>query len=259
MSRRREAALVVGAAVVCLLPGAGTAQEESGRSDPAPTIASDRPGLGDGAHVLVDGVWQLEAGAAYDGGGSATFVSVGQGLLRVGLAGVELRLYPNSLVFQRGDVPHEEGLQDVAAGVKIALSPADAEVRTAVVAGMTLPTGADALTADEVTAWGTLVLERGVSEEVGLAVNVGYGAPLNAFGDGTLAVIVTPGFALPGTEGLSAYAGYAGFFSDGSDSHVLEGGLAYLTNPDTQLDLNTGWDPDAGTWFVGVGLARRWR
>lgn len=259
MNHGRRAALLVVAALAVVIPGTGIAQETAGGRGPAPTIASDRPGLGDGAHVLAEGVWQLEAGVAYDGGGPATLFSIGQGLVRLGLAGVELRLYPNSLVFQRGEMPHDEGLQDVGAGVKVTLSPEDAEVRTAVVAGMTLPTGSNAFTADEVTAWGTFVLERGLSEDVGLAVNVGYGAPLNAFGDGTLAVIVTPGFALPGTDGLSAYAGYAGFFSDGSDSHVIEGGLAYLADVDTQLDLNAGWDPDAGTLFLGVGVARRWR
>lgn len=257
--RVTERALLVIAGAVATLPGGVGAQEGASGRAPAATIASDRPGLGDGAHVLAEGVWQLEAGVAYDGGGSATLFSVGQGLVRLGLAGVELRLYPNSLVFQRGDVPHDEGLQDVGAGVKLALSPEDAGVKTAVVAGATLPTGGDAFTADEVTAWGTFVLERGLSEDVGLAVNVGYGAPLNGFGDGTLAVIITPGFAVPDTEGLSAYAGYAGFFADGGDSHVLEAGLAYLANVDTQLDVNAGWEPDIGTWFVGVGLARRWR
>ena len=84
-------------------PAVAAAQEGSRGRDPAATILSDRPGLGDGAHVLGDGVWQLEAGVSYDGGGPATLFSVGQGLVRVGLAGVELRLYPNSLVLQRGE------------------------------------------------------------------------------------------------------------------------------------------------------------
>ena len=251
--------LLVVAGAMVVLPGRACAQESASGRDPAPAIASDRPGLGDGANVLAQGVWQLEAGMSYDGGGPARLFSLGQGLVRVGLAGVELRLYPNSLVFRRGDVPHDQGLQDVSAGVKLALSSEDAPVKTALVAGATLPTGGDAFTADEVTAWSTFVLERALSERVGLAVNAGYGAPLNAFGDGTLAVIVTPGFAVPAVEGLSAYAGYAGFFSDGADSHVLEAGLAYLADSDTQLDVNGGWDPDAGTWFLGMGLARRWR
>jgi hypothetical protein len=254
-----QGTLFLMAAAAAMLPGEIGAQESASGPGPTPTIASDRPGLGDGAHVLAEGVWQLEAGVAYDGGGPATLFSAGQALVRVGLAGLELRFYPNSVVFQRGDVPHDEGIQDVGAGVKLALSPDDADLRTAVVAGATLPTGGDAFTANEVTAWGTFVLERALSEEVGLAVNVGYGAPLNGFGEGTLTVIVTPGFAVPDAEGMSVYAGYAGFFSDGGDSHVVEAGLAYLADADTQLDLNTGWDPDAGTWFLGVGVARRWR
>jgi hypothetical protein len=252
-NRRSIAVLVAAAAWIGLTSGLAAQRA------PATTIASDRPGLGDGAHVLPQGIWQLEVGTAYDGGGDARLFSVGQGVVRVGLSGVELRLYPNSLVFRGGDVPSAKGLQDVGAGLKVPVSIGGDDVKTAVVAGVTLPTGSDAFTSDDVTAWGTFVLERPLSEELGLAVNVGYGAPLDGVGDGTLSVIVTPGFSVSDVEGLSAYAGYAGFFAQGGDMHVLEGGLAYLADDNTQLDLNAGWDAEGRTWFLGVGLARRWR
>jgi hypothetical protein len=227
--------------------------------EPSATIASDRPGLGDGAHVLAPGVWQAELGVSVDGGGGVRLYSIGQGVLRFGLAPVEVRVYPNSYVFRRGDGPSERGLQDPAIGVKVPVGGPDGDVRAAVVAGLTLPVGSNAFTADDATGFSTLVLERSLSESVGLAVNAGYSFRFDDLGDGTLALIVTPGFPIGGSDSLSGYGGWAGFFGSGDDRHVLEAGLAYLADADVQLDLNGGWDPDADAWFLGVGIAMRRR
>ena len=59
-------------------------------------------------------------------------------------------------------------------------------------------------------------------------------------------------------DGLSAYGGWAGFFGNGTE-HILEAGIAYLQNDDTQLDLNCGFDSGGDSWFFGFGVARRWR
>jgi hypothetical protein len=227
--------------------------------EPSTTIASDRPGLGDGAHVLAPGVWQAELGFSVDGGGDVRLYSIGQGVLRFGLTKLEVRVYPNSFVLRRGDGPADEGLQDPAIGIKVPLSGPDREVRSSLVAGLTLPVGSDAFTADDATGFSTLVLERSLSESVNLAVNAGYSFPFGALGDGTLALLVTPAFPIGNAENLSAYAGWAGYFADGDDRHVLEAGLAYLAHADVQLDVNGGWDPGADAWFLGFGVAMRRR
>lgn len=237
-----------------LLPGALRAQERP----PAPGILSDRPGLGDGAHVLGAGVWQLEVGAAWAGGSGADVFSLGQGLLRYGVGPFELRLHPNSFVVARGGDESVEGLEDMAIGLKVPLAAGEG-AQVSVVGAVTLPTGADAFTADQKTAWGTLVVETSLSERVGVAFNGGYAFPFDGVGDGRWSFLVTPGFAVPSVEGLGLYAGYAGFYGDGPDTHILEAGLARASGADLQWDVNAGVDVDTGEVFLGVGIARRWR
>ncbi len=229
--------------------------------EPSSTISSDRPGLGDGAYVLAPGVWQAELGLGIDGDGGGRSYSIGQGVLRFGLSGFEARLYPNSYVMLRGQGPSDSGFQDVGVGLKVPLSASDGGIRASVVAGVTLPTGSDLLTADEATGFSTLVLEGALSDQVGLAVNLGYAFSFDDAGAGPITLIVTPGFPISGVEGLSGYVGYAGFVfpEEWAAEHVLEAGLAYLANADMQLDLNGGWNPDSDTWFFGAGVAIRRR
>ncbi len=60
-------------------------------------------------------------------------------------------------------------------------------------------------------------------------------------------------------DGLSGYAGVASYLGSGPDTNFIEAGLAYLSDADTQLDLNWGIDTDSRERFIGVGWARRWR
>lgn len=71
--------------------------------DPAPALASDRPGLGDGASVMAPGALQLEVGGRLREFGG-TRGGEGTALVRRGLAAAELRLYlPSPLAIQGGD------------------------------------------------------------------------------------------------------------------------------------------------------------
>ena len=248
------------AAIVLVVSGAPREAEGQTR-EPSSTISSDRPGLGDGAYMLAPGVWQAELGLGMDGGGGGRAYSIGQGVLRFGLSGFEVRLYPNSYVLLRDDGSSESGFQDVGVGFKVPLSAGEGGIRSSVVAGVTLPTGSDLLTADEATGFSTLVLEGALWDQVGLAVNLGYTFPFEDAADGAIAVIVTPGFPISGVEGLSGYVGYAGFVypEEWAADHIVEAGLAYLANADTQLDVNGGWNPDSDTWFFGAGVAIRRR
>jgi len=243
----------VGVTIVLLVAGPSllSGQEE------AESIVSDRPGLGDGAHVIGRGVKQLEFGLDVSDAGPAKAFSIGQSLLRFGMGRWEARILPGSAVISDG----ESGLVDPAIGAKVRLNDAESAVQWSGVASASLPLGSDGYTADDVGLGGTLIAEGALSEDVAVAVNVGYGFFADAAGDGTLSVLVTPGFAIPSVDGLGAYAGWAGFFGAGSDRHVAEAGLAYSPDLDTQLDINVGVDvgDQADGWFFGVGIARRWR
>jgi hypothetical protein len=213
--------------VLATLPGTLNAQSE----EVAPfNLDSDRPGLGDGAHVMAPGVWQAELGGQYLSGGNA-------------------RLNAGSSDF---------GIEDLGIGAKVPMGASGAWNWT-VLGLVTIPTGSDDYSAREVTAGATVIGQTTLTESISFALNAGYFSPLNGVGDGSFAVIVTPGFAIPGLPEWSAYAGVASYFGHGDDANLIEAGLAYVRDADTQLDLNWGIDTDSREWFLGVGWARRWR
>lgn len=219
----------------------------------AEAIVPDRPGLGDGAHVVGKGVAQLESGVDWAFGKGADVLTFGQALLRYGIGGIELRVQPGSAVVQNENF----GLTDAAIGAKIPLVRGAA--RVSAVLSATVPTGAKVYSADESVGGATLVGEFTVTSTMGLAINAGYGFPFDDLGDGGYAIIVTPSLSFPSRPGLSVYGGYAGYFEHGEDTHIAEAGLAFAPEPDWQFDVNLGRNTENGRMFFGVGVAHRWR
>lgn len=235
------------------LPAMGQAQAQAG--PPPDVLASDRPGLGDGAHVLAPGVWQGEFGATIQAAFADDYL-VGSSLLRVGFSAWELRVYVPDVVGLHADEFLRLG--DLGVGAKFPLDFGGGW-RWAGTGLLTLPTGAHSLTADDPGGAGSLIAERSLSSTVGIALNAGYGFLFNDLGGGTLSFLATPTFALPDTDGLSVYVGYAGYVREGDDAHWLEGGVTKRDGPDRQWDVNAGYDPGGHVWFLGVGLAVRRR
>jgi hypothetical protein len=223
------------------------------------TIASDRPGIGSGAFVLGAGTLQLETGLAYGSTSSVDAYSFGQALVRIGVPGVELEILANSFVVTRSDLPSsavdDEGFEDLGVGIKAPLARAVGGWADLSVQGiLTAPTGSDGFTSDEWVPALVLLADLGLSDRLGVGVNVGYQAGPGVLSEVT-SVIVTPSVSLGG--GVGAYAGWAGAFTSGTDTHFAEAGFVYLANVDIQLDLNAGWDVDLDDWFLGAGLALR--
>lgn len=248
----RGSLMMLGVAVALSLPPAVQAQAQ-----PAPTLLPDRPGLGDAAHVVAPGVWQLEAGAQLALDRGVNGFTVGLGLIRYGLRSMELRVLPSVLMVNRAATGDEIGASDLAVGLKFPVR-VESSAKLAAVVTATLPTGSDAFSARDPGFGGTLVMERPLSAAGVLSLNAGYSFTAADPDRGTLTIIVTPGFPISSVEGLAWYGGYAGFFGGDSDAQIVEAGLAYTTSPDVQLDLNSGWDLGARTWFVGVGISKRW-
>ena len=244
--------------ILIVLGGVGLGPPTQARGQtrvPSDVISSDRPGLGDAAHVLAPGVWQVELGGTIHSQGADDFL-VGNSLLRVGLAKAELRLFLPDIVTLRRDEFLRLG--DVGVGAKFPLDLGGGW-RWAGTGTLTVPTGAKSLSAKHPGAGASLIAERGLSSTVGLALNAGYGFLFDGPGDGTLSFLVTPSFGVPDHEGLSLFAGYALYVRPGDDAHYLEAGLAKLDGPDRQWDVNAGYDPAGHVWFLGVGVAGRRR
>lgn len=220
------------------------------------TLVADRPGLGDGAHVIGEGVVQAELGMQIEAVVNDEYLA-GTSVLRMGLSALELRFtIPSLLLLNQGRFLQ---LGDLGVGAKVPLGAAWGGWDWAAIGGLTFATGSERVTAGETTASGMLIAERAVTKGMGLALNAGYAFPFDGVGDGTLALIATPVFAVPGREGMAFYLGYGGFFTKGDDTHFIEWGLTRLDGPDRQWDLNAGYDPGGHNWFLGVGVTQRRR
>ncbi|MEM1145098.1 MAG: transporter [Pseudomonadota bacterium] len=212
------------------------------------TIVSDRPGLGDGAWVIGPGLQQFEMGATLSDSGPDRF-GVGSGVLRAGLADFELRLALPSVQFDSDSGESEYG--DLGVGFKAPIS--DGSWRVSAIGGVTLPTGSDGATADEVTGALAILGETALTDRTGLTINVG--AAMGEDSDTTLILIPTLSRQL--TPKVSGYAGFGGFFADEQDQHWIEGGFAINAGADLQWDLNSAYDLENDQWFVGIGFS--WR
>lgn len=234
-------------AVASAPPTAARAQE---------TIASDRPGIGSGSFALSSGL-QVETGLQLSSSEAADAYSVGQALVRIGTPALELELFANSFVIQRGKTVPEadtEGFQDVGVGVKVPVLRGGQGPALSLQGIVTAPSGAAGFTADAWVSAVNALADIPLGGRAGIGVNLGWQG-----GDGVTdatSVIATPALSLGG--GFGVFAGWAGSFSSDGDAHFAEGGLTYLPTPDIQLDLNGGRDVERGDWFLGVGLATRW-
>jgi hypothetical protein len=220
----------------------------------AETIAPDRPGLGDGAHVLGAGVVQVEVGVEVSIGSATDVFTFGQSLVRYGVGGIEIRIVPGSVLIAGDD----RGAPDPSVGLKVPLSSGDGPRLSAVLA-TTLPVGSEAFSAGEASGAATLVAEFTLSDAFGLAFNAGYSFPFEHVGDGAVGVVVTPGLSITSVDGLGLYAGYAGSCGPGDDEHFAEAGLVYARGADIQWDLNWGIEIGSQRWFLGAGFSHRWR
>ncbi len=122
---------------------------------------------------------------------------------------------------------------------------------------LSLPTGAESFSAEETVATISLLADVPLTSNLGLSANLGVGGLLADVED-EVRLILTPALALPTSENIGIFAGYAGFYSDGGSRHFLEAGATWIPGPDLQLDVNGGVDPESGDAFFGLGLATRW-
>jgi hypothetical protein len=225
--------------------------------EPSQGIASDRPGIGDGGWVLAPGVWQAELGATLNDFGSSR-AGEGSALIRAGLTNIELRLYlPSPLLFD-GASNTSDDLQwgDLGLGAKLPLG-SSTNWDWSLIAAATVPTGSSRQTADAVTGLGTLVGETSLSDTLAFTINAGAEASTASSDDTVLSFIPTLTLSL--SDSLSAYGGYAGFYSQGEDQHWVEAGIVTARGRDFQWDINSAYDTQSGDWFFGIGLSKRWR
>ena len=252
------------------LPGGAHAQATSETVASAweqrDALVTDRPDFTESALTIRPWHAQIEMGYTAARVEGSTEYSVGEILIRVGLAErIEARIGLNSFAWVAAEGNDPEGLEDVSLGTKINLvqaKPGTAVPDVGILLVASFPTGAGDLgEGAHVLPVATLAAGLDVTEWMSAGANVGWGYLDDGAGRysqfaGSLAL----GFSL--TDWLGAYAEYFGFapeFDSGPDSHFLNGGFTFLISRDVQLDVRAGFSVDDAETdsFAGAGLAFR--
>lgn len=233
---------------------------------PAPAalgpLVSDRPDFTEATVVIAPAHAQAEAGYTLAGAGATHAHSMGELLMRVGLAPrAELRLTGNYAVARSGGVS-AGGMEDATVGTKLALlgAPRGLVPAVSLLAATSLPTGAAAFRSERATPEAKLALGWSLPAELSLGANANWSRPADALGrhdahawSASLGRAVTP-----------RVGAYAELYSvvesrDGRASRFADGGVTLGVHDALQLDLRAGAELGGERgFFAGAGVVRRW-
>lgn len=233
----------------------------------APLVA-DRPDFTEADELASRGMVQAEGGSTIRTIGADRDLSLGELLLRIGVAeGAELRLALNSVAVSRAAGERSTRLEDPGIGAKVMLlrreeGAAALLPQLALIGMTTLPVGKDDDGGRSLVPEAKLAAEWEVSRRVGLGANATLARPVDA-GE---RVTEFGGSAVLGvelTDRLSAYGEYFNSFVKGDGTvgaHYGNVGLTLGITSDLQLDarIGAGGPRDARERFLGIGFARRW-
>lgn len=233
-------------------------------------LVTDRPDFTESTLAVPLGRVQIEAGLTFtrDGAGGGRHeesFEAPEMLLRLGLAqGFELRIGAPSYAWEDDGVLDVDGLTDMGIGFKLELGEqSGARPSLAVLGELSIPTGDDAFSSDEVDptlilAWAYDIGESGWS----IAGNVGVSSLEDSMGDRFEEFTSSLALGIPLTDEFSAYAEYFGFYRHDAASgpeHFFNSGVTYLINNNTQLDFRVGLGLNgrADDFFTGAGVSFR--
>lgn len=242
------------AGVLVLLLGASVPLASSAQ------ISADRPGFGDGTTTVAPGTFQAGLGYAFNGNGINNH-ELGQLLLRYGVSDrIEVRGGVGSYVVVES--PFDNGYSGTSVGTKVRLAQTDVWTLSGV-GSVSLPTGTGVFDTrdDRARQEVKLAFDGALGETITLSVNGGASFFYSAGVQNERAVewLFIPTLSFGVTESTGAYVGYAGFYNEFVNRNWVEGGITFLPNSDTQLDVNTGLRLDEASdgFFLGLGVARR--
>jgi len=265
LRRTKYVALHVAALVVMLAPMAACATAARGNLEP---LVTDRPDFTESSETIPTGLVQLESGGTYSREGDERAGSLGEALIRVGLAPrAELRVGLNSYAISRSAGSTVRGLEDASLGAKVNLWDGGAvgsvRPKVSLIVASSLPTGATPFRADKFQPEVKLTGAWDLSERVAFSSNLNYAWVRERFDSyGESAASASLGVGV--TERVGSYLEYFGFYPQQQaldKSHFFNGGLTYGLNDNLQLDARAGRQMqrrDGESWFLGVGISRRW-
>ncbi|MBL8961077.1 MAG: transporter [Gemmatimonadetes bacterium] len=234
------------------------------RQDLEPLV-TDRPDFTESSETVAPGMAQLESGATVQRVGEETGTTVGEALLRVGLAPrAELRLGFNSYAVVRSPGVRQQGLEDASVGAKLGLVNGGGVVpKMSLIVASSVPTGAQTFRADKLQPEMKLTAAWDLSDRVAFSSNLNYSWIRDEF-DTVGEVAATGSFGFGLTDKLGLYTEYFGFFPQQAfspASHYSNLGFTWVFNPNLQLDVRGGIGHNGlgrRDVFSGIGVSRRW-
>ena len=219
-------------------------------------IDADRPDFTNGPRALETGRWQLEAGATRTTQSGASAWTVGEGLVRHGIApGLELRLALPTWN-RSGDGPEaSRGLGDGGAGFKCTLPGATDALAFGAIGDVTLPTGARGVGAGVPGGDLVLAVDRALTSRLDVTCNAGASRQA-----GATALLVSTSWGLDLGHGLGSWAEWAAAATAHATADRFDGGFTLAVGPNVQLDVRAGEGAgDArGEATLGAGVTTRW-
>jgi hypothetical protein len=237
-------------------------------------LATDRPDFTEASSTVGRGVLQLESGYTYflndDAGLREELHSCGEFLFRYGVIDdwFELRLVvlPLHERIDDGVVPaSESGVSDLVVGCKTWLTAQDGwRPEVAVITALTLPTGSDPFTANDVQPGVNWLYGWDLSDRWSTAGSTGFYRTADDLDHDHLLVTQSWTFGYAFTESLGGYAETFALLPHSGlaakPEYYVDGGLTYKFTKDIQADVRAGYGLNAAAsdLFAGVGLSIRW-
>lgn len=253
MSARVIRSVRIAAAMAVLLTSHATISASA--QSTAPEFQTDRPDFTEGA--LIVRRFQIESGYTFTRADGTDTHSIGEMLLRIGLAArAELRITAN-YVMESDRFTRAVGFEDPSLGVKLRLYDA---VPVSVIMATTIPTGPGAGSGRGVTPEIVFVLEPPIgSERMGLGINAGIASEPGIDGR-RLLTLASAVLGLDLTNRTGLYIEAFGHVRSGDEHAYVDGGVTHMLTPDLQIDFRVGTSiVSERENFIGVGLSRRFR
>ena len=224
-----------------------------------PNMVTDRPDQTESAVVVPLRSLQIETGYTHTDTGHFTTDELPGTLLRYGIHDrVELRFAVTGWVLD--DASGENGFGDSEVGSKVRLLDASGVIpEVALLAAVTIPTGEEGFTSDEVDPRIRLAFAHTLSDRFSLGYNVA--AEWNTIaGESELTVPYTCGLGIGLDDRFGTYVEFFGEFpEEGDSSHLFNTGLTYSVLSNLQADIEGGFglNDEAPDWIAGAGLSIR--
>jgi Putative MetA-pathway of phenol degradation len=235
-------------------------------------LATDRPDFTEASSTVGRRVLQIESGYTYtfnnDGAGQSIAHSYPETLFRYGILTDWLELRVGSNFFNLSNPGFSgSGAEDLYLGFKIGLTPQEGILpEMALVPQMTVPTGADAVSANRVLPGFNWLYGWEISDLLSLYASSQYNQSVDG---GTSEIYAewaqsaTINYSL--TEKFGGFTEWFAFFPTSADTeksqYYFDGGIFYRFTQDVQWDIRSGvgLNDAADDYFVGTGLSLRFR